>query len=250
MASGSDARSTTTTARISRRVPRLRQFERRGRLLHAEHDALANGTHTISWTVTDNLGNTEGIGSRFFTVQNGSGALTAASVEAATVASAAGSADGQDRRRRRRGAARLLGRARQEGSVRRSRRRSSSSRSGPARSASARREAEQVEVRLASQFDDSAGDLRGLRRDERPHAAAPGRLDAQQVDRRLHLAARALDSSVATSSCSSAHVGIRDQDANPRQRQNRAAKRRQRRTLGLGFASRLRVSARAFGREP
>ena len=32
---------------------------------------LANGTHTISWVVTDNLGNTEGIGSRFFTVQNG-----------------------------------------------------------------------------------------------------------------------------------------------------------------------------------
>ena len=33
--------------------------------------ALTNGTHTISWVVTDNLGNTEGIGSRFFTVQNG-----------------------------------------------------------------------------------------------------------------------------------------------------------------------------------
>jgi hypothetical protein len=39
---------------------------------------LANGLHTISWVVTDNLGNTEGIGSRFFTVQNGSAALTAA----------------------------------------------------------------------------------------------------------------------------------------------------------------------------
>ena len=37
---------------------------------------LANGTHTISWVVTDNLGNTEGIGSRFFTVQNGTSALT------------------------------------------------------------------------------------------------------------------------------------------------------------------------------
>ena len=36
---------------------------------------LANGTHTISWVVTDNLGNTEGIGSRFFTVQNGIRAL-------------------------------------------------------------------------------------------------------------------------------------------------------------------------------
>jgi hypothetical protein len=50
--------------------------------------SLANGTHTIAWTVADNLGNTEGIGSRFFTVQNGSGALTAASVEGSTVAAA------------------------------------------------------------------------------------------------------------------------------------------------------------------
>ncbi len=39
---------------------------------------LANGLHTISWVVTDNLGNSEGIGSRFFNVQNGSAALTAA----------------------------------------------------------------------------------------------------------------------------------------------------------------------------
>ncbi len=35
---------------------------------------LTNGLHTISWTVTDSLGVTEGIGSRFFTVTNGSGA--------------------------------------------------------------------------------------------------------------------------------------------------------------------------------
>jgi streptogramin lyase len=33
--------------------------------------ALANGVHTISWTVTDNAGATAGIGSRFFTVSNG-----------------------------------------------------------------------------------------------------------------------------------------------------------------------------------
>ena len=39
---------------------------------------LTNGLHTISWTVTDNLGITEGIGSRFFTVSNGAGAVTAA----------------------------------------------------------------------------------------------------------------------------------------------------------------------------
>ena len=40
--------------------------------------SLTNGMHTISWVVTDDQGSTEGIGSRFFTVSNGSGALTAA----------------------------------------------------------------------------------------------------------------------------------------------------------------------------
>ena len=39
---------------------------------------LTNGLHTISWTVVDNQGAIEGIGSRFFTVSNGSGSLTAA----------------------------------------------------------------------------------------------------------------------------------------------------------------------------
>jgi hypothetical protein len=33
---------------------------------------MTNGTHTIAWTVSDNLGAGEGIGSRFFTVSNGS----------------------------------------------------------------------------------------------------------------------------------------------------------------------------------
>jgi hypothetical protein len=35
--------------------------------------------HTIAWIVTDNLGASEGIGSRYFTVSNGTGALTAVS---------------------------------------------------------------------------------------------------------------------------------------------------------------------------
>jgi hypothetical protein len=39
--------------------------------------ALANGLHTIAWTVTDNQGSSQGIGSRFFTVSNASGSLTA-----------------------------------------------------------------------------------------------------------------------------------------------------------------------------
>ena len=34
---------------------------------------LANGLHTISWTVTDSRGRLDGIGSRFFTVANGVG---------------------------------------------------------------------------------------------------------------------------------------------------------------------------------
>ena len=32
--------------------------------------AYSNGVHTIYWTATDNAGNTDGIGSRFFTIQN------------------------------------------------------------------------------------------------------------------------------------------------------------------------------------
>jgi hypothetical protein len=44
--------------------------------------ALTNGQHTISWTVVDNNGAIEGIGSRFFTVLNGGSPVTAASVTA------------------------------------------------------------------------------------------------------------------------------------------------------------------------
>ena len=41
---------------------------------------LTNGVHTISWSVTDTLGVTSGIGSRFFTVSNGSDVLAPADV--------------------------------------------------------------------------------------------------------------------------------------------------------------------------
>ena len=44
--------------------------------------SLTNGLHTISWTVTDNAGAIEGIGSRFFTVANGVAAVTAAASSA------------------------------------------------------------------------------------------------------------------------------------------------------------------------
>jgi hypothetical protein len=43
---------------------------------------LENGVHTISWAVTDNQGAIEGIGSRFFTVSNGTSAVTAAATAA------------------------------------------------------------------------------------------------------------------------------------------------------------------------
>ena len=46
--------------------------------------AYANGLHTIHWIVVDNVGVAEGIGSRFFTVSNGAGALTAAAEAAAS----------------------------------------------------------------------------------------------------------------------------------------------------------------------
>jgi hypothetical protein len=35
--------------------------------------AYANGVHTIQWTAKDNAGNTDGIGSRYFTIQNTGG---------------------------------------------------------------------------------------------------------------------------------------------------------------------------------
>jgi hypothetical protein len=41
---------------------------------------LANGVHTISWVVTDNLGSASGIGSRYFTVSNGAGLTVAPSL--------------------------------------------------------------------------------------------------------------------------------------------------------------------------
>ncbi|HEX6463614.1 MAG TPA: BACON domain-containing carbohydrate-binding protein, partial [Vicinamibacterales bacterium] len=42
--------------------------------------AFANGIHSIAWSVTDNLGVTSGIGSRFFTVSNGTLVLSATRV--------------------------------------------------------------------------------------------------------------------------------------------------------------------------
>jgi hypothetical protein len=49
---------------------------------------LTNGLHTISWTVVDNAGAIEGIGSRFFTVSNGVSAVTAAEAVSSTAEAA------------------------------------------------------------------------------------------------------------------------------------------------------------------
>lgn len=46
--------------------------------------AMTNGLHTISWTVTDNQGAVEGLGSRFFTVSTGASAVTAATTAASS----------------------------------------------------------------------------------------------------------------------------------------------------------------------
>ncbi len=35
-----------------------------------------NGIHTIQWTATDNAGNTDGIGSRYFTIENDCGTIS------------------------------------------------------------------------------------------------------------------------------------------------------------------------------
>jgi len=43
--------------------------------LYINTTTLANGVHTISWNVFDNLGHGEGLGSRYFTVQNTSGGV-------------------------------------------------------------------------------------------------------------------------------------------------------------------------------
>jgi hypothetical protein len=45
--------------------------------------AFGNGVHTIYWTATDDAGNTDGVGSRFFNIQNPDGASAAASKSSA-----------------------------------------------------------------------------------------------------------------------------------------------------------------------
>ncbi len=88
------ARLTTTFAgtghrrRLGRRMPRRHRDavpdddehpERRGAIgvFNLDTTKLANGLHTIAWSVTDDQGRVDGIGSRFFTVSDGGSGLTA-----------------------------------------------------------------------------------------------------------------------------------------------------------------------------
>ena len=123
---------------------------------------LSNGTHTIAWTVTDTLGNTEGIGSRFFTVQNGGGAMTsAATVDSSTMtAESHGAAIGQT--------VEAVSEVPPDYSAVQVKKAASDDQTPelvyPEWSGAIRvrtHETEQVEVRLASQFDDSPATYEG-----------------------------------------------------------------------------------------
>ncbi|HLP57307.1 MAG TPA: choice-of-anchor Q domain-containing protein, partial [Candidatus Deferrimicrobium sp.] len=50
--------------------PNYNNSDGAGGLFHLDTMKFANGVHTIAWTAVDNAGNADGIGSRYFTVQN------------------------------------------------------------------------------------------------------------------------------------------------------------------------------------
>ena len=119
---------------------------------------LANGLHTISWVVTDNLGNSEGIGSRFFNVQNGSAALTAAVSRLDPDGGVARHRDRPDGGGGVRGdAGRLLAGRDQAAGRRRRRERVRLPRMDGRGQRPHVTETEQIEVQLASQFDAPGG---------------------------------------------------------------------------------------------
>lgn len=71
--------------------PGLNNSEGPTAFFYVDTTAYENGVHYISWTVTDDAGNAEGIGSRFFTIRNSFGGSSAASRAAAR-----GLVDGED----------------------------------------------------------------------------------------------------------------------------------------------------------
>jgi YVTN family beta-propeller protein len=59
-----------------------------GGAYYIDTTTLSNGAHTIGWLVTDNCGRAEGIGSRFFTVSNGSSLAPLSAMPTVTAADA------------------------------------------------------------------------------------------------------------------------------------------------------------------
>lgn len=65
---------------VKKQFPDVKNADGPTAYLHIDTTEYENGIHTISWTVTDDAGNRDGIGSRYFTVRNtGSDARSAAS---------------------------------------------------------------------------------------------------------------------------------------------------------------------------
>jgi hypothetical protein len=69
--------STTTRGRTSALFPGYANTDGAAGFKTIDTTALANGVHTIAWIATDNLGAAGGIGSRFFTVVNGTSGAAA-----------------------------------------------------------------------------------------------------------------------------------------------------------------------------
>lgn len=57
-------------ADIARLFPGLNNSNGAVGVFSLDTRTMTNGIHTISWVVRDNAGNAQGIGSRYFTVQN------------------------------------------------------------------------------------------------------------------------------------------------------------------------------------
>jgi glucose/arabinose dehydrogenase len=69
--------------------PGLTNSNGSGGAYYVDTSSLSNGTHQIGWFVTDSCGRSEGIGSRFFTVNNGGARAPATAVTAASGSRAA-----------------------------------------------------------------------------------------------------------------------------------------------------------------
>ena len=88
-AAAAGRRSATSRTDIAGAFPGFSNSAAAGGHFMFDTTALANGVHTIGWLITDDCNRADGVGSRFFTVQNGVVAAPAASASAAAVAAPA-----------------------------------------------------------------------------------------------------------------------------------------------------------------